>query len=148
MSEILKSLIRNQKKTQEPLLMFSDIILHLEILPTYLGMHCQKCPFHMDNHINKILRKEFQDEVVYQKSLTEKPLDFLVPSQRFSYFQNILQSKKLFKKYQFSHYCNSSMESLRLSALLQIISLDFKIPIGFFCIIFQKILFKRGFKKL
>ena len=78
--------------------MFSDIILHLEILPTYLGMHCQKCPFHMDNHINKILRKEFQDEVVYQKSLTEKPLDFLVPSQRFSYFQNILQSKKLFKK--------------------------------------------------
>ena len=77
--------------------MFSGVIL--EILVTYLGMHCQKCPFHMDNHINQILRsllwKEFQDEVVYQKSLTEKALDFLVPSQRFYYFQNILQSKKL-----------------------------------------------------
>ena len=63
MSEILKSPHRNQKKTGDffvGVLLFSFL---LEIFFTLLILHCLKCLFHLNIHIDKVVSVMFVENI-------------------------------------------------------------------------------------
>ena len=85
-------------------------------------MHCHKCLFHMDNHRNQvgsvmIMGKKIQDPVVHQKHEEKKNLGIFCFLVRDFYFQTSFIKYKTQTNDRFSRHCDSSVESLRLSAL-------------------------------
>ena len=61
--------------------------------------------------------KEFQDEVVHQKTLTKKAPGFFGSWSELLIFQTYFSKSKTQTDDRFCRYCDSSVESLRLSAL-------------------------------
>ena len=111
MSEILKSPTRNQKKTSAffaSVLWFSFL---LEIFSTLLTLHCPKCLFHMNDHINQVVNVMFVGKVsrwkVTSENISKKSTWlFLVPDRRFQYFRHLLQNPnlKLMASFPNNHY--------------------------------------------
>ena len=111
MSEILKSPTRNQKK---PSAFFASVpwfLFLLEIFSTLLTLHCPKCLFHMNNHINQVVNVMFVGKVsrwnVTSENICKKSTCFfLVPGRRFQYFRHLLQNPnlKLMASFSNNHY--------------------------------------------
>ena len=100
MTEILKCPNRNQKKSDAfyvgvPLLSFL-----LELLSTLLTLHCLKCLFHVNIHINKVRNVMFVENVsiwnVTSENISKKRiLLFLVLSWSCQYFWQHLPNQKV-----------------------------------------------------
>ena len=79
-------------------------------------MYCHKYLFHIGNHMNHAgcvcLWKQFPDKVLHQKTLKKKRT-WLFVGAGWSFFTK----SKTETYYWFFHYCNSSVEYWRLSAL-------------------------------
>ena len=91
----------------------------LEIFLKYLIMHCLKCLFHIDDHINLVGSGMFVETLSRWNGTSEnkKALDFLGSQSEISITQTYLTKSQRQTNDQFSHYCNSSVESFKLLAL-------------------------------
>ena len=90
------------------ILLFSFL---LETFSTLLTMHCLKCLFHMNKHINKVVNVMFVENVsmwnVTSENISKKSTWlFWVPSWRYQYIWQLLQNQKvlIMASYSNNHY--------------------------------------------
>ena len=93
-----------------------------EILSTHFAMHCDECLFHTDNHIIKLegswLWKLLQDEVVHKKTVTKQAPGLFGSWLELLIFHIFFTKCKPQTDDRVSRSCDSSLDSFRLSALL------------------------------
>ena len=84
----------------------------LEIPSAHLTIHCHKCLFHMDNHINQV-----RSVMIVERILRSSCTSFFGSWSEIFIFQTSFMTYKAQTNDMFFRYCDSSVESLRLSAL-------------------------------
>ena len=111
MSEILKSPTGNQKKPSAFFASVPWLSFLLETFSTLLTLHCLKCLFHMNSHINKVVNVMFVGNVsrwnMTSENISKKSTWwFLVPGRRFLHFRHLLQNPnlKLMAGFSNNHY--------------------------------------------
>ena len=100
MFEILKSPNRNQNESSAFFVGVPLFSFLLEIFSRLLTLHCLKCLFHMNNHIDKVVNVMFVEKVsiwnVTSENISKKSTWlFWVPSWKYQYFWQLLQNQKV-----------------------------------------------------
>ena len=96
-------------------MLFSSILWFsflFELFSTLLKLHCQKCLFHINIHIDlsckwHVCGKSFKVKCYIKKQLAKTNRVFLVSSWRFQHSMQLLQNPKLLLMTSFpnNHYC-------------------------------------------